>query len=76
MPSSVGMWLESFEQSLKDDLIILNATISVIDQNPLGSAAGFGENILGLDRKFTTQELGFKKVQENPMYSRSFQGQI
>jgi len=23
---------------------------------------------VGLDRRFTTKELGFKKVQENPMY--------
>ena len=76
MPSSVLMWLESFEHSLKDDLIILNATISVIDQNPLGSAAGFGENILGLDRKFTTKELGFKKIQENPMYCALSRGKF
>ncbi len=76
MPSSVFMWLESFEHSLKDDLIILNATISVIDQNPLGSAAGFGENILGLDRKFTTKELNLKKVQENPMYCALSRGKF
>jgi len=68
MPSSVGMWLGSYCDSLKDDLILLNAVLMIIDQNPLGSAAGYGENTLGLDRKFTTQELGFKKVQENPMY--------
>ncbi len=76
MPSSVFMWLESFEHSLKDDLIILNATISVIDQNPLGSAAGFGENVLGLDRKFTTKELNLKKVQENPMYCALSRGKF
>lgn len=76
MPSSVAMWLESFHHSLKDDLIILNATFSVIDQNPLGSAAGFGENVLGLDRKFTTKELGFKKVQENPMYCALSRGKF
>ena len=68
MPSSVGMWLGSYHDSLKDDMILLNATMKVIDQNPLGSAAGYGENILGLDRKFTTRELGFERVQENPMY--------
>ena len=68
MPSSVYMWLGSYHDSLKDDLIFLNATLKIIDQNPLGSAAGYGENILGLNRKFTTKELGFAKVQENPMY--------
>jgi len=76
MPSSVGMWLESFHHSLLDDLVIINATIEVIDQNPLGSAAGFGENILGLDRKFTTKELNLKKVQENPMYCALSRGKF
>ncbi len=76
MPSSVGMWLGSFYHSLKDDLIILDSTLKVIDQNPLGSAAGYGENVLGLDRKFTTQELGLKKVQENPMYCALSRGKF
>ncbi|MBI3305836.1 argininosuccinate lyase [Candidatus Nomurabacteria bacterium] len=68
MPSSVGMWLGSYHDSLKDDLILLEAVFKVIDQNPLGSAAGYGENTLGLDRKLTTKELGFGRVQENPIY--------
>ncbi len=69
MPSSVGMWLGSYHAGLEDDLILIDAALKVIDQNPLGSAAGFGENVLGLDRVFTTKELGFARVQNNPMYS-------
>ncbi|MFA6177793.1 MAG: argininosuccinate lyase [Candidatus Paceibacterota bacterium] len=76
MPSSVGMWLGSFCDSLKDDLILIEAAMKVIDQNPLGSAAGYGENILGLDKKFTTKELNFKKVQENPMYCAMSRGKF
>jgi len=76
MPSTVGMWLGSFRDSLKDDLILLEAVVKVIDQNPLGSAAGYGENILGLDRKFTTTELGFSRVQENPMYCAFSRGKF
>jgi argininosuccinate lyase len=76
MPSSVGMWLGSYADSLKDDLILLNAAIEVIDQNPLGSAAGYGENTFGLDRKFTTKELGFKRVQENPIYCAMSRGKF
>jgi len=76
MPSSVGMWLGSYRDSLKDDSIILDATMKVMDQNPLGSAAGYGENILGLDRKFTTKELGFKRIQENPMYCAFSRGKF
>ena len=76
MPSSVGMWLGSYADSLQDDMILIEAVIKVIDQNPLGSAAGYGENTLGLDRKFTTKELGFKRVQENPMYCAMSRGKF
>src|SRR3989344_6073308 len=76
MPSSVGMWLGSYHDSLKDDLILLEAVMKIIDQNPLGSAAGYGERILGLDRKFTNRELGFKKVQDNPMYCAMSRGKF
>src|SRR3989338_8489435 len=68
MPSSVGMWLASYSSSLEDNLILIDAAIKVIDQNPLGSAAGYGENTFGLDRKFTTKELNFSRVQKKPMY--------
>ena len=76
MPSSVGMWLGSYRDSLKDDLILLEVVAKIIDQNPLGSAAGYGENILGLDRKFTSSELGFARVQENPMYCAFSRGKF
>lgn len=76
MPSSVGMWLGSYKSSLEDGLILLDAVAKIIDQNPLGSAAGYGENVLGLDRKFTTAELGFKRVQENPMYCAMSRGKF
>jgi len=76
MPSSVGMWLGSYRDSLKDNLILLDAVLIIIDQNPLGSAAGYGENTLGLDRKFTTKELVFKKVQENPIYCAMSRGKF
>lgn len=75
MPASVSLWLESFQHGLRDALQLLESTLKVIDQNPLGSAAGFGINELKLDRKQTTKEMGFAKTQENPMYcgfSRGF----
>ena len=76
VPSSIGMWLGSYHDSLKDDLILLDAVTKIIDQNPLGSVAGYGEKILGLDRKFTTRELSFKKIQENPMYCALSRGKF
>merc|ERR1719343_1639950 len=62
------MWLRSFAAGLADCAHPLSAAISVLDQNPLGSAAGFGINGLKLDRAATAKEMGFAKVQENPMY--------
>ena len=76
MPSSVGMWLGSYCDSLKDDLICLDAVMKIIDQNPLGSAAGYGENTLGFNRGFTAKELGFGKVQANPMYCAFSRGKF
>src|SRR3989344_5409098 len=76
MPSSVGMLLGSYHDALQDDVIVLEAVMKVIDQNPLGSAAGYGENTLGLYRKFTTRELNFKRVQENPMYCAFSRGKF
>lgn len=68
MPTTVGVWLDSFTSAFKDFLVILEATIKIIDQNPLGSASGFGIENFSLDRELTTKELQFSKTQENPMY--------
>ncbi len=59
MPSLVGMWLGSYHDALEGSLVLIDPVLKVIDQNPLGSAAGYGENTLGLDRKFTTKEFDF-----------------
>lgn len=67
MPASVAMWLGSYHDAFNDALPYLKDTTNYLDQNPLGSAAGFGVG-LPLDRDMTTKELGFKTVQENPMY--------
>ena len=76
MPSTVGMWLGSYHDSLEDGLVLIDAALKVIDQNPLGSAAGYGENVLGLDRKFTTREMDFARVQKNPMYCAMSRGKF
>merc|ERR1719265_1635272 len=68
MPTTVGTWLESFSHALKDSDPVIQSTISMIDQNPLGSAAGFGINHLTLDRKKTTELMKFDRCQENVMY--------
>ena len=68
MPTTVEIWLESFADAWADSVILLAAVKRLIDQNPLGSASGFGIKNFDNDREFTSRELGFSKVQENPQY--------
>jgi argininosuccinate lyase len=68
MPTSVATWLSLFADALIDTRTLLTAARAVIDQNPLGSASGFGIGSFPLDRAFTTKTLGFAKTQENPLY--------
>ncbi|HEX5744519.1 MAG TPA: argininosuccinate lyase [Candidatus Saccharimonadales bacterium] len=67
MPTTVAAWLGSFAAGFDDLHTMLNAALRLVDQNPLGSAAGFGVD-LPVDRDMTAKELGFGKVQDNPMY--------
>lgn len=75
MPFTVGEWAMAFHDALLDDLILIGATRKVLDQNPLGTGAGYGVPI-PLDRKLTTELLGFAKVMENPMYSQNSRGKF
>mmetsp|Transcript_73402 Transcript_73402/g.192470 ORF Transcript_73402/g.192470 Transcript_73402/m.192470 type:complete len:414 (-) Transcript_73402:215-1456(-) len=68
MPTTVGTWLRSFAAGWEDSKHLLAAAEKVLDQNPLGSAAGFGINGLKLDREHSAKGMGFSKVQENVMY--------
>lgn len=68
MPTTVGTWLQSFGNAFKDISPLLESTLKMIDQNPLGSASGFGISNFEFNRKLTTKKLDFSKVQENPMY--------
>lgn len=75
MPSSVGLLFGAYAESLIDDFELLKAAYKLNDQNPLGSAAGYGVN-LGIDREFTTNILGFKKVQNNSAYAQNSRSKI
>merc|ERR1719356_1315129 len=68
MPTNVGTWLGAYACGLRDAVSPLKAALTVLDQNPLGSAAGFGINGLKLDRDATSKSMGFARTQENPMY--------
>lgn len=45
MPATIGMWIESFIASFTDDVHMLEVILELIDQSPLGSAAGFGTTL-------------------------------
>ncbi len=75
MPSSVGMWAGAIADALTDDLELVKAAHKLLDQNPLGSGAGYGVP-LPLDREMTERELGFAKVQENPIYCQHSRGKF
>ena len=75
MPSSVGLWSMAYVESLLDDLKLLRAAYGINDQNPLGSAAGYGVP-LDLDRDMTTRLLGFGGLQNNVLYVQNSRGKI
>lgn len=75
MPSSIGLWIGSFIANLKDDIKMLEGVYNLIDQSPLGSAAGYGLPIK-LDKKYTAELLSFKKVQENSIYCQQSRGKF
>lgn len=73
MPSSAGMWLSAYAESLVDDLTTLHAAWVVTNRNPLGSAAGYGSSF-PLDRDMTTRLLGFKSTVINSVYAQMGRG--
>jgi len=73
MPSSAGLWLGAYAESLVDDLEMLAAADAVVDKNPLGSGAGYGSSF-PLDRKRTTQLLSFATLNWNSVYAQMSRG--
>lgn len=75
MPSSFGLWLSAYAESLIDDLYFVDAAYKVADQNPLGSAAGYGSSF-PIDRSFTTQEMGFETLKYNVVAAQMGRGKV
>jgi argininosuccinate lyase len=75
VPSSVGLWLGGFAESFLDNLQFTKGVYSVLDSNPLGTAAGYGVN-LPLDRQGVTAELGFSRLHINPMAVQNSRGKF
>jgi len=75
MPSSVGLWAGAFAEALLDDLTLLEAAYGLVNQSPLGSAAGYGVP-LPIDRQLTSDLLGFARVQTNVLYVQNSRGKF
>ena len=75
MPSSMGMWSGAFIESMSDNLKLLEGVQALLDQSPLGTGAGYGVP-LKIDRAFTAKELGFKRIQGNPIYVQNSRGKF
>jgi argininosuccinate lyase len=73
MPSSFGLWFGAYAESLADDLYLLNAAFKINNQNPLGSAAGYGSSF-PIDRQLTTDLLGFDSMNYNVIYAQMGRG--
>jgi argininosuccinate lyase len=61
MPSSFGLWFGGYAEALADDLTYLQGIHAIVNQNPLGSAAGFGSSF-AINREMTTRLLAFEQM--------------
>ncbi len=73
MPSSFGLWLGAYAESLVDDTVMLKAAYDIVNKNPLGSAAGYGSSF-PINRTMTTELLGFADLNYNVVYAQMGRG--
>lgn len=73
MPSSFGLWFGAYAESLVDDVLTLESAFRIVNKNPLGSAAGYGSSF-PLNRKMTTDLLGFDDLNYNVVYAQMGRG--
>jgi argininosuccinate lyase len=73
MVSSFGLWFGAYAETLTDDLLQLQAVYKIVNQNPLGSGAGYGGS-LPLHRQRTTELLGFEEMNYNVVHAQMGRG--
>ncbi|MBR5465089.1 MAG: argininosuccinate lyase [Alistipes sp.] len=73
MPSSFGLWFGAYAETLVDDMRLLAAAYDIANQNPLGSAAGYGSSF-PLNRTMTTELLGFETLHYNVVAAQMSRG--
>ncbi len=75
MVSSFGLWFGAYAESLADDVVMLAAARMLNNQNPLGTAAGYGTT-LPINRKLTSDLLEFDDLLFNSAYASLSRGKI
>jgi argininosuccinate lyase len=75
MVSSFGLWFGAYAESLADDVMMLAAARALNNQNPLGTAAGYGTT-LPVNRKLTSDLLEFDNLIYNSAYASLSRGKI
>lgn len=75
MPSSFGLWFGAYAESIADDLELIFSAYKIANQNPLGSAAGYGSSF-PLNRQMTTSLLGFDSMNYNVVYAQMGRGKM
>jgi len=75
MVSSFGMWFGAYAECLADDILILSGARALNNQNPLGTAAGYGTT-LPINRKLTSELLEFDDLIYNSAYASLSRGKI
>ncbi len=73
MPSSFGLWFGAYAEALVDDMQFVAAAYNIANQNPLGSAAGYGSSF-PLNRTMTTELLGFETMHYNVVAAQMSRG--
>jgi argininosuccinate lyase len=73
MPSSFGLWFGAYAESLTEDLMLLKGTFDYVNQNPLGSAAGYGSSF-PINRETTTELLEFDALHVNSVNAQMSRG--
>ena len=73
MPSSFGLWFGAYAETLADDMQLILAAWRIANQNPLGSAAGYGSSF-PLNRTMTTRLLHFDDLHYNVVAAQMSRG--
>jgi argininosuccinate lyase len=75
MVSSFGLWFGAYAECLADDVQLLASARALNNQNPLGTAAGYGTT-LPINRKLTSELLEFDDLLYNSAYASLSRGKI